>query len=114
MAEAWTWLSSEQMQERPSTVKLALEPESEPRFEANSYGFRPGRCTMDERCRLWIFHRADHRAEIERDLGLKFAGEAPQRSQHDALDALVVLIAQVAYCAGLTDLAATSEMRDVD
>lgn len=28
-------------------VKLALEPESESRFEANSYGFRPGRSTMD-------------------------------------------------------------------
>ncbi len=28
-------------------VKLALEPEWETRFEANSYGFRPGRCTMD-------------------------------------------------------------------
>jgi RNA-directed DNA polymerase len=28
-------------------VKLALEPEWEPHFEANSYGFRPGRCTMD-------------------------------------------------------------------
>ena len=28
-------------------VKLALEPEWEPRFEANSYAFRPGRCTMD-------------------------------------------------------------------
>jgi RNA-directed DNA polymerase len=28
-------------------VTLALEPEWEPRFEANSYGFRPGRCTMD-------------------------------------------------------------------
>jgi RNA-directed DNA polymerase len=28
-------------------VKLVLEPEWEPRFEANSYGFRPGRCTMD-------------------------------------------------------------------
>lgn len=30
-----------------TVVKLALEPEWEPRFEANSYGFRPGRCTMD-------------------------------------------------------------------
>jgi RNA-directed DNA polymerase len=30
-----------------AVVKLALEPEWEPRFEANSYGFRPGRCTMD-------------------------------------------------------------------
>ena len=28
-------------------VKMALEPEWECRFEANSYGFRPGRCTMD-------------------------------------------------------------------
>jgi RNA-directed DNA polymerase len=28
-------------------VKAALEPEWEVRFEANSYGFRPGRCTMD-------------------------------------------------------------------
>jgi RNA-directed DNA polymerase len=28
-------------------VKLALEPEWESRFEVNSYGFRPGRCTMD-------------------------------------------------------------------
>ena len=28
-------------------VKLALEPEWESRFEANSYGCRPGRCTMD-------------------------------------------------------------------
>ena len=28
-------------------VKLALEPEWEQRFEANSYGFRPGRSTMD-------------------------------------------------------------------
>jgi len=28
-------------------VKAALEPEWGTRFEANSYGFRPGRCTMD-------------------------------------------------------------------
>ncbi len=28
-------------------VKTALEPEWDARFEANSYGFRPGRCTMD-------------------------------------------------------------------
>lgn len=28
-------------------VKLALEPEWEARFEPNSYGFRPGRCTYD-------------------------------------------------------------------
>ncbi len=46
-------------------VKTALEPEWEARFEANSYGFRPGRCTMDaieaihttvnrEDCSQWI------------------------------------------------------------
>jgi len=46
-------------------VKAALEPEWEARFEANSYGFRPGRCTMDaieaihtttnrKDCRQWI------------------------------------------------------------
>ncbi len=28
-------------------VKAALEPEWEARFDANSYGFRPGRCPMD-------------------------------------------------------------------
>ena len=28
-------------------VKYALEPEYEAKFEPNSYGFRPGRCTMD-------------------------------------------------------------------
>lgn len=31
----------------PAIVKAAREPEWEARFEANSYGFRPGRCTMD-------------------------------------------------------------------
>jgi RNA-directed DNA polymerase len=30
-----------------AVVKAALEPEWEARFEANSYGFRPGRCCMD-------------------------------------------------------------------
>ncbi|MBV8703936.1 MAG: group II intron reverse transcriptase/maturase [Acetobacteraceae bacterium] len=30
-----------------AVVKLALEPEWETRFEANSHGFRPGRCAMD-------------------------------------------------------------------
>lgn len=30
-----------------AVVKAALEPEWEARFEANSYGFRPGRCAMD-------------------------------------------------------------------
>ena len=33
-------------------VRLALEPEWESRFEANSFGSRPGRCTMDAICAL--------------------------------------------------------------
>ena len=46
-------------------VKAALEPEWEARFEAHSYGFRPGRCPMDaiealhttvnrEDCSQWV------------------------------------------------------------
>ena len=31
---------------------MALEPEWESRFEANSFGFRPGRCTMDAICAI--------------------------------------------------------------
>jgi RNA-directed DNA polymerase len=37
-----------------AVVKLALEPEWETRFEANSYGFRPGRCTMDAIAAIFI------------------------------------------------------------
>ena len=33
-------------------VRMALEPEWESRFEANSFGFRPGRCTMDAICAI--------------------------------------------------------------
>lgn len=35
-------------------VKLALEPEWECRFEANSYGFRPGRSAHDAMQAIWI------------------------------------------------------------
>jgi len=35
-------------------VKMALEPEWESRFEANSYGFRPGRSCHDA---IWAIHR---------------------------------------------------------
>ena len=39
-------------------VKAALEPEWEARFEPNSYGFRPGRCTMDAIEQIWnTLHR---------------------------------------------------------
>ena len=39
-------------------VKLALEPAWESRFEANSYGFRPGRGTMDT---MTALHTCMHR-----------------------------------------------------
>jgi RNA-directed DNA polymerase len=35
-------------------VKAALEPEWEAKFEANSYGFRPGRCCMDAIEQIYI------------------------------------------------------------
>ncbi|GGJ56870.1 group II intron reverse transcriptase/maturase [Deinococcus roseus] len=66
-------------------VKLALEPEWESQFEANSYGFRPGRNTMDaitqlhitlngKGCSEWIldadirscFDQIDHQAILDR------------------------------------------------
>ncbi|MHA1521751.1 MAG: group II intron reverse transcriptase/maturase [Promethearchaeota archaeon] len=34
-------------------VKMALEPEWEAKFEPNSYGFRPGRCTQDAIKQIW-------------------------------------------------------------
>jgi RNA-directed DNA polymerase len=36
-------------------VKLALEPEWEAKFEANSYGFRPGRSGQDAIAAIYIF-----------------------------------------------------------
>jgi len=44
-------------------VRFALEPEWESRFEANSYGFRPGRSTMDAVCAV---HAALRRKESSR------------------------------------------------
>ncbi len=39
---------------KQALVKLALEPEWEARFEANSYGFRPGRSAHDAREAIYI------------------------------------------------------------
>lgn len=66
-------------------VKTALEPEWEARFEANSYGFRPGRSTMDaieaihttlnqRTCSAWVldadisgcFDNINHEALLQR------------------------------------------------
>jgi RNA-directed DNA polymerase len=41
-------------------VKLALEPEWEAKFEPNSFGFRPNRCTQDAIEAIFIgIHRKD-------------------------------------------------------
>ncbi len=45
---------------RQHVVKTALEPAWEPHFEANSYGFRPGRSAHDAIVVLW--HRLNKRA----------------------------------------------------
>ena len=51
-------------------VRLALEPEWETRFEANSHGFRPGRCTMDAVCALHaaLCHKGSSRWILKADI----------------------------------------------
>tara|TARA_Y100000294_G_scaffold51878_1_gene48902 strand:- start:155 stop:1870 length:1716 start_codon:yes stop_codon:yes gene_type:complete len=63
-------------------VKLALEPEWEPRFEANSYGFRPGRCTMDaiEALHVTLSRRGSSRWVLDADIAKCF-----DRIDHEAL-----------------------------
>jgi RNA-directed DNA polymerase len=46
-----------------AVVKLALEPEWESRFEANSYGFRPGRSAHDAMQAIWIGLNQDGASE---------------------------------------------------
>jgi RNA-directed DNA polymerase len=51
-------------------VKAALEPEWEARFEANSYGFRPGRGTMDaiEAIHITLSQRGSSRWILDADI----------------------------------------------
>jgi RNA-directed DNA polymerase len=49
-------------------VKLALEPEWEAQFEANSYGFRPGRSCQDAIAAIYIFINQKARYVLDADL----------------------------------------------
>ena len=63
-------------------VRMALEPEWESRFEANSYGFRPGRSTMDAICAL---HAALRRKESSRWILDADINKCFERISHKAL-----------------------------
>jgi len=63
-------------------VKLALEPEWECRFEANSFGFRPGRSTMDAitAIRITLTTRGSSEWVLDADISGCF-----DNTSHDAL-----------------------------
>lgn len=61
-------------------VKLALEPEWEARFEANSYGFRPGRCAQDAIEAIFNHIRLKPKYVLEADIEKCF-----DRIDHNAL-----------------------------
>jgi RNA-directed DNA polymerase len=61
-------------------VKLALEPEWEARFEANSYGFRPGRCPQDAIEAIFNHIRLKPKYVLEADIEKCF-----DRINHQAL-----------------------------
>jgi RNA-directed DNA polymerase len=63
-----------------AVVKLALEPEWETRFEANSYGFRPGRCAMDAVAAIHIAlgQKGSSRWILDADISGCFDGIAHQ------------------------------------
>jgi RNA-directed DNA polymerase len=67
-------------------VKLALEPEWESRFEANSYGFRPGRSTHDAIKAIWLGSNQTGSSQwvVDADISGCF-----DNIDHDALLALV-------------------------
>jgi RNA-directed DNA polymerase len=61
-------------------VKLALEPEWEARFEPNSYGFRPGRCSQDAIEAIFNHIRLKPKYVLEADIEKCF-----DRINHQAL-----------------------------
>lgn len=63
-----------------SLVKEALEPEWEARFEANSYGFRPGRSCHD--AIEAIFRTISHKAKFALDADI---AKCFDRISHSAL-----------------------------
>jgi hypothetical protein len=57
---------------RQALVKLALEPEWESRFEPNSYGFRPGRCTHDAIEAIYNYIRLKPKYVLDADIAAYF------------------------------------------
>lgn len=52
--------------------KLALEPEWEARFEPNSYGFRPGRCTHDALKQIYLCIKQQPKYVLDADISKCF------------------------------------------
>jgi len=71
-------------------VKLPLEPEWEARFEANSYGFRPGRCAQDAIEAIFNHIRLKPKFVLEADIEKCF-----DRIDHTALLAKLGSIAPI-------------------
>lgn len=66
---------------KQALVKLALEPQWEAIFEANSYGFRPGRSCHDAISAIYLnLHGGRHRYILDADIAKCF-----DRIDHDAL-----------------------------
>jgi RNA-directed DNA polymerase len=61
-------------------IKLALEPEWEARFEANSYGFRPGRSTLDAVEAIYLSIKQTAKYVLDADIAKCF-----DRIDHKAL-----------------------------
>jgi RNA-directed DNA polymerase len=57
-----------QARAQQALVKLALEPEWEAKFEANSYGFRPGRSCHDAIAAIYIFINQKAKYALDADL----------------------------------------------
>lgn len=61
-------------------VKLAVEPQWEAKFEGHSFGFRPGRSTMDAITRVWAYLQNMEKYILDADIRKCF-----DRIDHDVL-----------------------------
>jgi RNA-directed DNA polymerase len=86
-------------------VKLALEPEWEAKFEANSYGFRPGRSCQDAIQAIFIHLRARSLHVFDADISKCF-DEIDHEKLLDKLDTLPIIHDQVSAWlkAGVVDI----------
>jgi RNA-directed DNA polymerase len=66
---------------KQALAKLALEPEWEAKFEPNSYGFRPGRCSHDAIEAIFLQLRSKTHENVD-----KFVYDAEIRQSFDRID----------------------------